>query len=356
VSVQIVSPWETPEWNDYVSSHPGATMYHTADWCRIVSEIGRYRPACLMSRDGGRVSGVLPVVEIRSRLTGNRMTALPFSDECSLLCDDEAAAHELLAGAAALRDERGLGFFEMRGEPSLRGGSGVGVLEAEGYSRTTHFVHHRIPLSDDTEAVFRTFKKKSVRQVINKGFRLGVTVRRGEGEADLREFYRLYVLNRRGHGIPPQPLRLFSLLFERLRDEPSTALYLAHHEGTAVASLITVRYRGVTVGKYEGIDHAYRHVMPVYPLLWKSIEESALLGDRYYDMGRTAMDNPGLDSFKNHWGTERSELPYFLYPAGDAVSVVKNNSLKYRLFTGVFRRLPPGLTVALGSRFFRHFG
>lgn len=331
-------------------------MYHSSAWCRIVAEIGRYRPLCLLRREGGRVTGLLPIMEVRSRLTGNRVGALPFSDECPLLCDDETAAAELMEAALQLSTERGSRFFEMRGAPVLMDGSTGVAPESFGLSRTVHFFNYRIPVSRDTDAVFRSFKKNSVRQVINKGFRLGVTVRRGEGDRDLREFYRLYVCNRQGHGIPPQPLALFSMLFERLQGGPQAALYLAENEGRAVASLVTIRFQGVTFAKYEGIDRSCRHLQPVYPLLWKSIEDSALAGDSYYDMGRTALDNPGLNSFKSHWGTEQSELPYFFYPPGQGLSVVTSNSWKYRLFTGVFRRTPHRLSVALGSRLFRHFG
>jgi hypothetical protein len=38
------------------------------------------------------------------------------------------------------------------------------------------------------------------------------------------------------------------------------------------------------------------------------------------------------------------------------VSVVKSESLNYRLFTGAFRHMPADLAVRLGERIFRHFG
>jgi hypothetical protein len=38
------------------------------------------------------------------------------------------------------------------------------------------------------------------------------------------------------------------------------------------------------------------------------------------------------------------------------MSVVRSDSLKYRLFTGAFRRMPPALSIKLGERIFRHFG
>jgi hypothetical protein len=79
-------------------------------------------------------------------------------------------------------------------------------------------------------------------------------------------------------------------------------------------------------------------------------------GDRAYDFGRTAADNAGLCEFKARWGTTRAELPYYFDPPREGISVVRSNSLKYRLFTAAFRRMPEALTVRLGGRIFRHFG
>jgi lipid II:glycine glycyltransferase (peptidoglycan interpeptide bridge formation enzyme) len=94
----------------------------------------------------------------------------------------------------------------------------------------------------------------------------------------------------------------------------------------------------------------------LYPLFWKTIEDAVAAGDRTYDFGRTAADNPGLCEFKKRWGTTQTDMPYYFDPPSDGVSVVKSGSLKYRLFTGAFRRMPTGLAVRVGERIFRHFG
>jgi lipid II:glycine glycyltransferase (peptidoglycan interpeptide bridge formation enzyme) len=296
-------------------------------------------------------------MEIRSWLTGNRLGTLPFSDECYALADTPEAARELIATAMRLRDERRLGRYEMRGEPALSDTAGRDgdLAVSAGLSSHAHYITYLIPLSRDTEALRLTFQQK-MRQMISKSLRGGVRVRRGEGEGDLRECYRLYVLNRKRHGIPPQPYALFATIARRLRDDPEAIVYIAEYRGENVASLLALRYKGVTTGKYEGVDPAYRDAMPIHPLLWTSIRDAAEAGDRYYDMGRTGMDNVGLNEFKTRWGTERHELPYFYYPAGEGLSVVKSASWKYRAFTGLFQRLPYAVTVRLGSRIFRHFG
>jgi lipid II:glycine glycyltransferase (peptidoglycan interpeptide bridge formation enzyme) len=296
-------------------------------------------------------------MEIRSRLTGNRLSTLPFSDVCYPLASRDDTAGALVDAALETQGKNRLDFFEMRGAPAVTGtGASERFTEKRNFSVQRHFFNYVISLSEDTKAIKQSFSKKSVRQTINKSTRLGVTVRTGQGEGDLEEFFRLYVLNRKRHGIPPQPKKLFSSILGGMKKDPEALLYLAEYQERGIAALIVFRYKGAALAKYEGVDESYREVLPVYALLWKAIEDACLAGDRVFDFGRTAADNRGLNDFKKRWGTERIELPYYFYPPREGMSVVKSSSLKYRVFTGLVRRLPTSLAVSLGEKIFHHFG
>jgi FemAB-related protein (PEP-CTERM system-associated) len=354
VNTNLVIPWDTPEWDEYVASHPGGGVYHTSAWIRTVCEAGGYDPVCVVARDLGNVAGLLPAVAIESRLTGRRLTTIPFSDRAGVLAESAQAAGALLTDAEQQRKARRLSHHELRDTPRLA--DGTELAPGDGWAADHHFYNYLIPLGPDPEAVKATFSRKAVRQTINKGVRLGVTVRRGEGKEDLRRFYHLYALNRKRHGIPPQPIALFETILDRFHESPQALLYLAEAEGRAVASLIVIRYKGVCYAKYEGIDDSARHLQPIYPLFWETIRDACENGDRVYDFGRTASDNQGLMDFKRRWGTEEVSLPYYSAPPGEALSTVRSDSLKYRLFTGTFQRLPLGVSAWIGARIFRHFG
>ncbi len=388
---ETILPWEDPAWDHFVVAHPAGTVYHTSSWCRIIQHAGNYEPRYLILRDANQVKGILPLLLVTSRLTGNRIVCLPFSDLCYPLVEAPEVAKALLARALQIAEKERSGYLEVRGAPHWpssaakmsrseaaghpQAGSGApetpvdasatdrserenaaAMLSQLGFSEQNHFRNYITPLSKDTSAVLRTFHRTSVRQTINKSFRLGVTVRLGQGERDINEFYRLYVMNRRRHGIPPQAKGFFTLMFERLEQHPKALLYIAEYEGKNIAALVVLKYRGVCYAKYEGMDEAYRHLLPVYALFWKSIEDAALDGDTNYDFGRTALDNTGLNAFKNRWGTRPEMLPYYFHPPREGLSVVKSDSLKYRLFTGAVRRLPLSVSAHIGARLFRHFG
>lgn len=350
-----VIPWEYPSWDEYVGNHPGGTVYHTSAWIRIIAAAGGYTPLCLAVRSGSSIEGLLPLVRVASPLTGKRLVSLPFSDTCSVLANDAGTASRLLEAAKELMAEHALAFLEVRGAPAVISG-GAQDPESLGFARQNHFSNYVVPLTGDTGAIKKTFHRTSVRQTINKSLKLGVTVRIGEGDRDLDEFYRLYLLNRKRHGIPPQPRSLFSSILESMHDGARAVNYIAEHEGTGVAALIVLRYKNVAYAKYEGVDDAYREVLPVYALFWKTIEDAALAGDAVYDFGRTAIDNPGLNAFKSRWGTSEEALPYFFHPPSEGLSVIKSSTLRYRLFTGTVKRLPLPVCRWLGEKIFWHFG
>jgi len=367
-----------------VDRHPGARVYHRSEWIRIVAGIGDYPPMCLAAYEGDTITGVLPAVAVRSRLTGNRLCSLSFSDECFPLADDEGVARALLDEAERLRSAGGFSFFEMRGAPALAGAPavagevvGAAIARSAGFDRQDHFDTFSLALEPDAQAVFGRLHKKAVRPTIKRAQKLGVTVREGRSPEDLHEFYRMYCATRRRHGVPPQPIRLFQLILDRFAEErcivggvdrgaggrsavdsspPGATLYLAVYEGRAIGAVIVMHWRGTTWLKYEVVDDVHRELRPVYALLWKSIEDACAAGDHTYDFGRTERDNEGLAAFKSRWGTERVPIPYFFRPPGDAPSVADSSSLKYRLFTGTFRHLPAGLSAWIGARIFRHFG
>jgi len=334
-------------------------VYHTSAWCRLVSSAGGYRPFCLLAKDGEQVQGVLPLLFVKSRLTGNRMVSLPFSDVCFPLSDTADISSLLIQKALELSQQNHSSYFELRGSAGLNSGRGMDdnskFMEDLGFSATHHFNNYIIPLGEDPETIIKTFYRGQ-RQQIRRSYRLGVTARIGQGQKDLDEFYRLYLLNRRRFGIPPQPRNFFTTMLDRLKDNPRSILYIAEYEGQTAAAIIVLRYNGICYGKYGAADTTMRKLFPQHALMWKIIEDAIQDGETIFDFGRTATDNENLNLFKSRWGTRSEKLLYYFHPPKVGLSVVESDSLKYRLFTGTVRRLPLSLHEYLGSRIFKHFG
>src|SRR6266849_8377115 len=80
--LEIVNPIQHPDWDAQLVSHPDYTFFHGAAWVKVLCATYRHKPLYFGLRGAGRVWGLLPVLEVDSRLTGRRGVSLPFTDEC----------------------------------------------------------------------------------------------------------------------------------------------------------------------------------------------------------------------------------------------------------------------------------
>ena len=86
-SVQIVDPLAIPDWDALVMSLPGHSFFHSSAWARVLEQTYGYKPIYFAKVENGKLSGLLPMMEVDSWLTGKRCVSLPFSDQCKLLGD-----------------------------------------------------------------------------------------------------------------------------------------------------------------------------------------------------------------------------------------------------------------------------
>ena len=89
-------------WNAYVGGHPDSTGYHQWAWRDVFADAFGHASLYLAAGDGAQITGVLPLVEFRSRLFGTFAVSLPFVNYGGIVADDEGAAVALSARAESL--------------------------------------------------------------------------------------------------------------------------------------------------------------------------------------------------------------------------------------------------------------
>jgi hypothetical protein len=83
-------------------------------------------------------------------------------------------------------------------------------------------------------------------------------------------------------------------------------------------------------------------------MYWEVMRRAVERGYRVFDFGRSKVDT-GSFRFKKHWGFEPEPLcyEYFLVKATEMPDMNPNNP-KYRHFINTWKRLPVGLSRAIG--------
>ncbi len=346
MTVFQLDPLADRRWAELLRQHPRASVFHTPGWLEALRRTYGYKPILFTTSpaDEALTNGVV-FCNVDSWVTGNRLVSLPFSDHCEPLVNNEG---ELTAVLGFLSQPAARGrwkYTEIR--PLTRR-----VQGETDFGDSESFCFHRLDLRPGIEQVFKGLHKDCVQRRIRRAEREGVTYEDGNSEELLRKFYRLMVLTRRRHQLPPQPLDWFRNLSQTLGE--SLRIRVALRERRPVASIITLRFRDTEVYKYGCSDPGFTNLGGTQWLFWKTIEEAVGLGLNELDLGRSDWDNPGLITSKDRLGASRQTLTYWRHPKPQPQS--ESFAWMKRLAGRCIRSAPQPLLTATGRLLYRHFG
>jgi hypothetical protein len=337
-----VDPIADPRWTQLIERDDRATIFHSPGWLQALRQTYGYEPVVhTTSRPSETLASGVVFCRIKSRLTGNRLVSLPFSDHCEPL----AGPGEEFGKFAYLADSDQRRYIELRpveAAPSVR-------PDQSGFRESEKFWLHRLDLSPSAEEIFRHFHVDCVRRKIHRAERECVVHEEGSNPALLENFYRLLLRTRRRHRLPPQPKAWFRNLANFLPDQ--IKIRVASKDGQPIASILTFSYKNKLMFKYGCSDERYHRFGGMQLLLWRAIQDAKAKNYSEFDMGRCEWENTGLRTFKDRWGTSRSKLTYWRYqPGGLSVDGEHQMARKF------FRLCPPSLLQAAGRLFYRHIG
>jgi len=70
MTLQILNPLEIDDWDELLLTHPDYSFFHTSAWARVLHESYGYKPLYFTAIENGRLSALIPIMEVNSFLTG----------------------------------------------------------------------------------------------------------------------------------------------------------------------------------------------------------------------------------------------------------------------------------------------
>ena len=341
-SSSFLSP-DDERWIDFVSSKPQATLFHHPAWLKPLAECYGFRPFVIAVCDaGGQVLAGLPIMEVRSRMTGRRWVSLPFTDYCPPLYDDREALTRLTHDLAFLYRTGRVPRIEIRWE-----------LPAEPpIQSSSAFYLHTVKLAADPQAVMKRFDRTH-RQNIGTAENRGVRIERGTGPEHLRRFYEMQLETRRRKGLPVQPRKFFDLLGKEILAQGLGFILLAYKDAQCLAGGVFLHWQQTLTYKYAASSGEEQQYRPNNLLSWTAMRWGCENGYTVFDLGRTELENAGLRRFKRGWGAEESPLTYSILAAAAPAG---SNGKLMSLMEPLIRKAPPWVCRAAGELLYRHFG
>ena len=340
-TVVVIDPLQGDRWQRFVEASSNGSIFHHREWLRLLSTQYGYpmRAHCVLGRDG-EITAALPFAHVKSRLTGNRLVALPFSDLCPPVVreSDAGAIRQLLGSVRGLHEREGLD-IEIR--------ASVDGLDPTGAA----FYQHDLALGPDVDAVRRGFSS-STRRAIAKADREGVAIVRGADRDALDAFYALHLLTRRRQGVPTQPKR-FIRRFTELFDRDLGFVVMARAQDTTIAAAVFLNFKGVLTYKYGASHPDYLNKRPNNAIFMEAIRWGCEHGYVSLDLGRTDLDNEGLRGFKRGWGAAESTLAYttLTHRQADIARAGVPGLVRW-----LITRTPPITGRLVGEALYGHFG
>lgn len=321
-------------WDEYVRRTPEASFYHLYGWREVNERELGHRSFYLAAADGGRFVGVLPFVQVKSRLFGNLACSMPFVNFGGPCGDSPEVEAALLDGASDMVSRERFSYLEMRNRHRV----GDGLPTAE------HKVSMTVDLAPDPETLWKAFKHQH-RQEIRRAAKNGLVARCG-GVDLLNAFYGVLSEGWRDLGTPLYGKSYFRRILLQFPDAVRICVVSSGDEPAAAA--LYAMHGGVAEGMWLGVRRRFRKQLAGYVLYWEFIKDACLSGLERFHLGRSTSES-GAEAHKRKWNAYPTPL-YWQYILGTRHELPALNvgNPRYQSAIRAWRWLPVSLARRIG--------
>ena len=342
----IVRPLDSASeaaWDHFVDAMPAGTFFHRAGWATVIeTAFGHTTHYSFTERDGS-ITGVLPLVRVKTLLFGDSLISNPFCVYGGPLAADAESEAALIAHAEALLKTTGASALEFRHQ--------VAAPETDGWiDGPDLYVTFRRPIESDLDRNMKAIPRKQ-RAMVRKGIANGLS---SIAARDVRVLHRIYAESVRNLGTPVFSKRYFQILMDVFGNSADIVTIL--DDGTPIASVMNFYFRDEVLPYYGGGAAAARGRAGNDFLYWETMRRAADRGCLVFDFGRSKIGT-GSFSFKHNWGFEPARLHYrFRLKPGQAIPDHNPLNPKYRMLIAAWKRLPLPVANVLGPFIVRGVG
>jgi FemAB-related protein (PEP-CTERM system-associated) len=330
------------DWDAFVQASEHSTCYHQIGWKEIIEKSFGHKTFYLMSEDrSGAIDGILPLVQLKSRLFGNFLVSLPYFNYGGICVSNTESLNRLLTEAKILAAELNVEHIELRHTRHL----------FENLPVKTTKVTMQLKLSGDAETLFKSFPSK-LRSQIKKPQKEGMVAKIGRMD-ELDNFYAVFSQNMRDLGTPVYTKSFFKTILETL-PETTWICTIFTKNGLPVASGFLVGFKKSFEVPWASSLRRYNSLSPNMLLYWSILNFACESGYRCFDFGRST-PGEGTYRFKEQWGAQPQPLYWHYWLRnGSALPELNPKNPKYQLAIRVWKKLPVPVTRILGPAIVRY--
>ena len=332
ISIVLLSD-ENNNWNHYVESHPGTSLYHRTEWKDLIQNVLGHECYYFYASNNGEIVGILPLVRLKSRLFGDYMVSMPYFNAGGAIANNLSIEQKLIQTANEHAQNIGTDHIEYRDN-----------IAREGLPVRTEKVNMILSLPDTHDKLWHTFTSK-LRSQIRRSQREKVRVDIGDAEY-LNDFYTVFARNMRDLGTPVYGKSFFSEILQNFAGHSKIIVISIENQPVAAAFLLS--YKNTLEIPWASTIKEVNHLSMNMLLYWEVLKFAIEKQHRYFDFGRSSKES-GAFRFKQQWGAKPKQCywHYWLRNNSGMPSLNPNNP-KYKLLISIWKKLPVSVTKYIG--------
>ena len=342
--ILVVNPLETTNWNDLLVQTAGHSFFHTAQWAKVLTAAYNYQPLYLCGNHNSGPADLLPLMEVKSMLTGKRGVCLPFTDFCEPLAANAESFKALLDKVLELGRGRRWKYLEIRG----------GATYLERMPSSGVYWGHELDLRPGHDRLL-SLMRDSTRRNLKKASAKGVEINVSTSLDAMKKFCRLNVLTRRDHGLPPQPDRFFRILQDKVIEQNMGFIATASIGKQVIAANVYLHFGNEVIYKYGASDKRHLQLRANNLVMWEAIKHCCDKGFEKLQFGRTEPHHKGLMQFKDGWGAKPYKIQYYRYDFSKNSFRGSDKAIPGKL-QKIISKLPVPILKTAGRILYRHMG
>ncbi|PHZ86063.1 peptidoglycan bridge formation protein FemAB [Paremcibacter congregatus] len=330
-------------WDAYVERHSEATVYHQTAWGRAVVRSMGHKYFYIYVEDAGEIKGLIPLIQVKSRLFGNALISMAFATNGGPIFDSPEVLVLLDGECRRLSRALGVDSLECRN---------MKKIHDDWPTKSEMYSTFRKTLSEDSEENMMAIPRKQ-RAMVRKGIKFGLNA---VVDDQPNRLFAMYSESVRNLGTPVFPKKLFYCLKQEYGDN-CEILTIETEAGKAVSSVMTFYFRDEVVPYYGGGTVEARALAANDFMYW-SLMDRAVQEKKctIFDFGRSK-NGTGAFSFKKNWGFTPEALHYeYILKDGEEIPEINPLNPKYQLMIKTWKKLPLPLANIVGPMVSRYLG
>lgn len=319
-------------WDDFVQNNADATFFHLSGWQEVISKAFGHKTYFLYVENDNQISGILPLVHIKSFLFGNNLVSIAPCVYGGIVANDELSYLELDNAACRLAESLAVDCLEMRNKEHKTPDRPFKNL----------YVSFSKELDSDVEKNFLAIPRKQ-RAMVRKGIDAGLV---SVIDTTIDRLYQAYSESVRNLGTPVFSKKYFQTLKDVFGNQ--CEILSVEYKGQLIASVMSFYFRDEILPYYGGGTDLARELKGNDFMYWEVMRRAVEKGVKIFDYGRSKIGT-GSYSFKKNWGFVPKPLFYEFYLVkSESMPDINPLNPKYQYFIAAWKRLPLAVSQWVG--------